>query len=93
MRFAAVPIGPVVLSVTVAAVVLISADVLFADVAVMPPVPAVKLITPPFPFNAVPVFAPSLRTILPTPAVDWITVVDAPAVVAVVAVVKVMSPV
>ena len=70
MRLALVPIGPVVFIVTVAPVVLISADVLLAAVAVMPPVPAVKLMTPPLPFNAVPVFAPSSRTILPAPAVD-----------------------
>ena len=93
MRFAVVPMGPVVSSVTVAPVVLISADVLFAAVAVMPAVPAVRLMVPPLPFRAVPVFVPSSRMIPPAPLVDCTTTVAAPALVAGVAVVKVMLPV
>ena len=46
-----VPIGPVVSSVTVAPVVAISAAVLLALAATMPPVPAVRLIVPPLPFE------------------------------------------
>ena len=54
MRLLLVPIGPLVFSVTVAPVVAISAAVLLALAATMPPVPAVRLIVPPLPFSAVP---------------------------------------
>ena len=69
MRLLLVPIGPVVSSVTVAPVVAISAAVLLALAATMPPVPAVRLIVPPLPLRAVPVPAPSSRMIWPVPAV------------------------
>ena len=92
-RLPLVPIGPIVLSVTVAPVVAISAAALLALAATMPPVPAFRLIVPPLPFKAVPVPAPSSRMIWPAPPLAWTTRVAAPAVVATVAVVKVMLPV
>ena len=54
MRLLLVPIGPAVTSVTLAPLVAISGVLLLAASAAMPPVPAVMLIVPPLPFNAVP---------------------------------------
>ena len=68
MRLVLVPIGPVVSSVTLAPVVAISAVLLLAASATMPPVPAVSVILPPLPFKAVAVPAPSSRMIWPAPA-------------------------
>lgn len=59
----------------------------------MPPVPAVKLTAPPLALKAVPLPEPSSRMICPAPLLDCTTTVDAPAVVAGVAVLKVMLPV
>ena len=67
IRLPLVPIGPIVLSVTVPPVVAISAVALLALAATMPPVPAFRLIVPPLPFRAVPVPAPSSRMIWPAP--------------------------
>ncbi len=70
MRLVLVPIGPLVKSVTLAPVVAISAVLLLAASAAMPPVPAVSEMFPPLPFKAVAVPAPSSRMIWPAPAVD-----------------------
>ena len=58
----------------------------------MPPMPGVKVTVPPLPSRPVPVPASSMM-IWPGPAGSWTTTVNAPAVVAGVAVVKVMLPV
>ena len=66
---ALVPIAPALTSDVFAAPPMSVAPVVFVAASTMPPVPAVIVTFPVFPFSAVPVPAPLSRTILPAPSV------------------------